>query len=77
MLTLCRPSAAAIAIVPPVASLASAGLVSPCSNTSVAPAAAPLLSTGTMDGPLAASVRPLTVMVSVVLLVSPSLSVIV
>ena len=73
-----NPSAAATAMVPVLRSLVSGPpgpSTSPCSSTSVCPVAAPLPSTGTIDGPPAPSVWPWMVMVSVVGDVFPSPSV--
>ena len=76
ILTLVRPSGLPTVMLPAVVSLVSPALVSPRSSTLTWPVTdGPLPSTGTMLGP--PSVVPLMVMVSVVLLGSPSASVIV
>ncbi len=75
ILTLVRPSGLPTLIVPMVLSLGSPRLVSPPSRTLAWPVALALPSTGTMLGP--PSVVPLMVIVSVVVLGSPSASVIV
>ena len=72
---LARPSPATMVTLPVLLSLVSTVLVRPLSSTSIWPAAPPLPSTAPIDG--APSVCPLIVIVNVVLLLSPSRSVIV